>query len=466
MANLQMNGQVLGQRYQIEATLGQSLGGQRTYRALDRSTGQQVVLKLLQFGPGFEWEQLKLFQREAQILETLDHPAIPKYLDSFEIDGPDWAGFVLVQTYIEAQSLEEQLTTGRAFSVAEVTQVAEQLLGILAYLHQHSPSIIHRDIKPSNILLRDRTAHHVGEVYLVDFGSVQNLVATQGGTITVVGTYGYMPPEQFGGRAVPASDLYSLGATVIYLLTGMHPADLPQRELRIEFEPQVPKDRRLQRWLRGMIEPALDKRFSSAGEALKALQSGQALALNIAGGRPAGSRIRLKDQGDRLVIRIPNPILGKGINLPPINGWGCGLAVVMWWIWVCWMGLSWSSRLLLWMVSLVMEKRLLINDQSVSVEYRLLGQVSVHHRRSRRQNVTQVEVVRAHRRQNNWGTQELPAEIIIWAGNHGYCLSKLGGLTTPEVAWLSRELSDWMGVEVTERQMPLLEPKDKGNKGT
>lgn len=101
MVQLQMNGQVLGQRYQIEATLGKGLGGQQTYRALDRTTGQPVVLKLLQFGPGFEWEQLKLFQREAQILETLDHPAIPKYLDSFELDGPDCNGFVLVQTYIE-----------------------------------------------------------------------------------------------------------------------------------------------------------------------------------------------------------------------------------------------------------------------------------------------------------------------------------------------------------------------------
>ncbi len=462
MVQLQMNGQVLAQRYQIEASLGKGLGGQQTYRALDRSTSQPVVLKLLQFGPGFEWEQLKLFQREAQILETLDHPAIPKYLDSFEIDGPDCKGFVLVQTYIEAQSLEEQLTTGRAFSVAEVTQVAEQLLAILSYLHQHSPSIIHRDIKPSNILLRGRSAHHVGEVSLVDFGSVQNLVATQGGTITVVGTYGYMPPEQFGGRAVPASDLYSLGATIIYLLTGMHPADLPQRELRIEFEQHVPKERRLQRWLRGMIEPALDKRFESAEQALEALQSGRALAKDAARGRPAGSRIRLRDRGDRLIIRIPNPSLGKGINLPPVNGWGCGLAVVMWWIWVTWMGVSWGSKLLLWTMSLLLEKWLFIDDKSVSVEYRLLGQLPMHRRQSRRQYVTQVEVVKAHRRQDKWGTRELPAEIIIWAGNHGYRLSKVGGLTTPEVAWLSQEVSDWMGVEITDRQVPLIEPEKKG----
>ena len=462
MVQLKRNGQVLGQRYQIEATLGQGLGGQQTYRALDRSTGQQVVLKLLQFGPGFEWEQLKLFQREAQILKTLDHPAIPKYLDSFEIDRPDCKGFVLVQTYIEAKSLEEQLSQGRAFSVAEVKQVAEQLLAILSYLHQHSPPIIHRDIKPSNILLQGRSAHHVGEVYLVDFGSVQNLVATQGGTITVVGTYGYMPPEQFGGRAVPASDLYSLGATVIYLLSGMHPAELPQRELRIEFEQQVPKDRRLQRWLRGMIEPALEKRFESAEQAQAALRSGQALARDAAQGRPAGSRIRLRDGGDRLTIHIPRPQLWKGITLPPVSGWGCALAVVMWWIWMVWFGVSWGSKLVLALVSLLLEKQIVIEDQAVSREYLLLGMLRFGHKQSRRQIVTQLELVRGHRRKDKWGTKEMPAEIIVWSGNHDFRLSKQGGLTTPEVQWLSRELSDWLGVEVTERQVPLLEPKIKG----
>ena len=82
----------------------------------------------------------------------------------------------------------------------------------------------------------ERSGNSVGQVYLVDFGSVQTVLAAEGGTRTVVGTYGYMPPEQFGGRTVPASDLYSLGATLIYLVTGTHPADLPQKDFRIQFE--------------------------------------------------------------------------------------------------------------------------------------------------------------------------------------------------------------------------------------
>ncbi len=95
-------------------------------------------------------------------------------------------------------------------------QIAKAVLEVLIHLHHRYPPIIHRDIKPSNILLTRRFEYSEGQVYLVDFGSVQ-AAACERGTITVVGTYGYMPPEQFGGRAVPASDLYGLGATLIAL---------------------------------------------------------------------------------------------------------------------------------------------------------------------------------------------------------------------------------------------------------
>ena len=185
-----MEGQLLQNRYRIQRPLGQNplRSGQQTFWAIDETTNQPVAIKVLRFGPGFEWEHLKLFQREAAILQALDHVAIPKYLNSFELDTPDYRGFALVQTYINAQSLEEHLRGGRAFSTAEAVEVARELLNILIYLHSHNPAIIHRDIKPSNVLLQDRTAHSVGKVYLVDFGSVQNLVAVEGGAITVVGT--------------------------------------------------------------------------------------------------------------------------------------------------------------------------------------------------------------------------------------------------------------------------------------
>lgn len=130
-------------------------------------------------------------------------------MDSFKVDLADSKGFGLVQTYIPAKSLEEHLQEGRTFSETEVKQIAKALLEVLTYLHSRQPAVIHRDIKPSNILLSDRSGNHLGEVYLVDFGAVKTTAQQQGGTMTVVGTYGYMAQEQFGGRAVPASDLYS-----------------------------------------------------------------------------------------------------------------------------------------------------------------------------------------------------------------------------------------------------------------
>ena len=252
-------GEILGNRYKCDRRLGKQAGRQ-TLLARDLKTQQQVVVKLLSFSSDFNWEDLKLFEREVETLKSLSHPAIPQYLDSFEIDTPNRKGFALVQTYIEAKSLQEYLSDGRTFSESEVKQLATALLDILAYLHQRQPPVIHRDIKPSNILLKNRSGNSVGKVYLVDFGAVQTLATQQGKTVTVVGTYGYMPPEQFGGRAVPASDLYGLGATLIALITKQHPADLPQKNLQIEFEQFTELSPGFTNWLKWMTHPSLERR--------------------------------------------------------------------------------------------------------------------------------------------------------------------------------------------------------------
>ncbi|NJN20633.1 MAG: serine/threonine protein kinase [Leptolyngbya sp. RL_3_1] len=270
--------QLLGNRYEIRKLLGKNTG-RRTFLAEDRLHSQPVVVKLLLFGEAFSWADLRLFQREAAVLKSLNHGAIPAYLDDFEVDRADCQGFALVQTYVAAPSLAAQVRQGRSFSEADLQAMAAQLLDILTYLHQQSPPLIHRDLKPSNILLTKQKASAtpdstLGDLYLVDFGSVQGASAPALGTITVVGTYGYMPPEQFGGRAVPASDLYSLGATLIYLATGQHPSELPQQSMRLQFEPSA---RHLspgfRHWLRGLIEPDLDQRPATAALARDTLQA-------------------------------------------------------------------------------------------------------------------------------------------------------------------------------------------------
>jgi eukaryotic-like serine/threonine-protein kinase len=140
-------------------------------------------------------------------------------------------------------------------------------------LHDRHPPIIHRDIKPSNILLTDRSGNSPGKVYLIDFGSVQTLATQAGKTVTVVGTYGYMPPEQFGGISSPASDLYSVGMTAIALLTRTHPADLPQENLYIQFQSFTSISQSFTSWLQQITEPHPSQRFTSAQQALSILNA-------------------------------------------------------------------------------------------------------------------------------------------------------------------------------------------------
>ena len=296
--------QVLGDRYQVQSLLGRQTG-RRTFLAQDLQTEQSVVLKLLLFGPDFTWDDLKLFEREAEVLKSLDLPTIPKYLDCFDVDTELGKGFVLVQTYLPAKSLQNWLDGGRTFSEVDLISIATQLLTILEYLHSRQPAVIHRDIKPSNILLGDRSGNSLGQVSLVDFGSVRT--ATNGSTITVVGTYGYMPPEQFGGHTIPASDLYALGATIIYLATGQHPSELPQRDLRIDFVDLVNLSRHITKWLQSMTAPSIDSRIKSAAQALIALNTQNQSRGDILRfpSQPLGSKIRVRNTNQHLDITVP-----------------------------------------------------------------------------------------------------------------------------------------------------------------
>lgn len=290
--------EVLNNRYKIQKQLGYNTS-RYTFLARDLQTHQLVVAKLLIFNHDFRWEDLKLFEREVKILQSLSHPSIPKYIEYFEINHPNLQGFALVQTYIDAQSLQTYLINGRTFSEREVKQLAKQLLLILDYLHSHQPCVIHCDIKPSNVLLSNRSSHSVGDVYLVDFGSL-HLANYQDDTITIVGTYGYMPPEQFGGKVFPASDIYALGATLIYLITGIEPADLSQQDLQIQFEQFTHVSASFRDWLKLMTHPSLKRRFSSVAESLNALESGK-----IQFNEPPLSKIIIKKIDASLKINIP-----------------------------------------------------------------------------------------------------------------------------------------------------------------
>ncbi len=146
--------QILENRYQLQSQLGNN-GIRQTWLAKDLqatdSENQQVVVKLLAFGGTVQWEDLKLFEREAQILKQLNHPRIPKYIDYFSIDDRTlWFG--LVEQYIPGHSLKDKLAQKTRFTEKQVRKIAVEVLNTLIYLHNLSPTVLHRDIKPSNLI--------------------------------------------------------------------------------------------------------------------------------------------------------------------------------------------------------------------------------------------------------------------------------------------------------------------------
>jgi serine/threonine protein kinase len=308
MTTLHQSGNIVAGRYQILNKLGQG-GIGITYAAKDLKIGNQVALKAMSLRQTNDFKALELFEREARILKQLDHPAIPQYVDCFEVDLPRDRLFYIAQQLAEGQSLETMLEKGWRPDEKEVKDVAIQILEVLIYLQQLTPPVLHRDIKPQNIIRRND-----GWLFLVDFGAVQDTYHnTLLGSSTVVGTYGYMAPEQFRGQAVLGTDLYGLGATLIALLAGKAPADLPYRKLRIHFRPYIKVSKPFADWLEKMVEPAAEDRFSSAAEALAILHGEKAFVrpTNQKFTRPIDSSTKLIISGERLVAEISPIGLGS-----------------------------------------------------------------------------------------------------------------------------------------------------------
>lgn len=214
-------------RYQVMDPLGE--GGQgSTFRGIDRATNRDVAIKVLSLTKKRDWKAFDLFEREVKVLAALDHPALPKYIDSFASE--ETGDFFVVMTLVEGTPLSRHIEEGRRLAPGRLRQLLEDGLSILEYLHGLSPPVVHRDIKPANLLLSS-----AGRLSLVDFGGVRRATGAGGGS-TVIGTFGYMAPEQLHGGATQAVDIYALGATIAALHTGKEADELPHDGLRLDVE--------------------------------------------------------------------------------------------------------------------------------------------------------------------------------------------------------------------------------------
>ena len=301
----------LKNRYIIQNKLGQG-GSSITYAAIDKETNERVAIKALSLTGLDDWKKIELFEREAKILQQLNHPAIPSYLDYFQIDTEDDIYFYIVQQLAPGQSLAHLISEGWQPDEATVKNIAIQISEILVYLQQLTPPVIHRDIKPQNVIYQPDT----GKLFLVDFGAVQDAYQHTMIGSTVVGTYGYMAPEQYRGGAVLATDLYSLGCTLLFLLTGESPAELPQKKLKIDFRKSVRVQRDFAEWIDKLIEPNINSRFPHAEAALLVLQDKANLQdyQSDLVTKLRWSSISISKDNEQLIIDIPPPYQRKRVN--------------------------------------------------------------------------------------------------------------------------------------------------------
>lgn len=238
-----------------------------TYIAKRQHDGLACVVKTLRLEKLTDWKAVELFEREANVLQNLRHPNIPRYVDSFPLGGREAPrGLVLVQELVRGRSLASIMRGDTRLPPGEMRAWLAQILDVLVYLHALAPPVIHRDISPKNVLLRED-----GRAFLIDFGTVQAAVRAGSVASTSAGTFGYAPMEQFMGRAFPASDLYGLAMTYIAVMTGLEPEELPLDGVRLDVRRAIRDDARLILLLDAMTEPDPRRRLGDAGEALARL---------------------------------------------------------------------------------------------------------------------------------------------------------------------------------------------------
>jgi TonB family protein len=261
----------------------------RMYVARD-ADGKQVALKELAFVHSPTLEMIAAFEREAKFLRALDHPAIPRFVASFEEGSGVHVRYYLAQELVAGQQLDARLAD-HFYREPEVIAIARQVLDVLVYLQSLSPMVIHRDIKPANLLRRAD-----GTIAVVDFGAAH----VQGTTVgsSSLGTFGYMPIEQLAGLVDATTDPYALGASLLHLLTRREPWRLL---LGAQLD-ELNVSRGMRAFLGKLVAPDPKDRFSTARAALDALERTEKGQIMKVAERPSWHKPTMVAAASALVI--------------------------------------------------------------------------------------------------------------------------------------------------------------------
>ncbi|MBF2003093.1 MAG: pentapeptide repeat-containing protein [Synechococcales cyanobacterium C42_A2020_086] len=267
---------LLYNRYRVLQSLGQG-GFGATFLAREEALPGHPYCVIKQLRPAASSPHVlqmarDLFEREAKTLGKIgNHPQVPRLLNYFEVNQE----FYLVQEYISGSTLQQEVKRSGPFSEAGVKQFLSEVLPMLQYIH--SQQVIHRDIKPANLIRRAQDR----KLVLIDFGAVKDQVnptrmgATEQTALTAyaIGTPGYAPPEQMAMRPVYASDIYALGVTCLYLLTGKSPKDMDYDPAtgEILWRNQVHVSDHFTDVLKKMLEVSVRHRYQQANDVLRAL---------------------------------------------------------------------------------------------------------------------------------------------------------------------------------------------------
>lgn len=268
---------LLRERYRVTKSLGQG-GFGATFLAQDEALPGEpscVIKQLRPSGTAPHVLQMarELFEREAETLGKIgNHPQVPRLLDYFE----ERENFYLIQEYVDGSTIQQEVKRNGVSSEVGVKQFLSEILPLLQYIH--SQKVIHRDIKPANLIRRAQDARLV----LIDFGAVKNQInhtaAMQSGqtalTAYAIGTPGFAPPEQMAMRPVYSSDIYALGITCIYLLTGKSPKDLEYNPAtgEVMWQQMIHVSNHFAQVLAKMMDVSVRNRYQSAEEVLSAME--------------------------------------------------------------------------------------------------------------------------------------------------------------------------------------------------